>query len=148
MFMQISFLLIYKKYFLLTIHLHQQKISEKTLKSILFILPHFHQKINCCLLWKILLPLLFIPEKNILLSFLLYLSLFTKYLKAPFYKVLKEKIEHKKGEKRRGGLPCIYMKKMRKILLCMLHKEAENAHSIRLWRKKENIKIMKKGRGG
>ena len=46
MFMQICFLLVYKKYFLLTIHLHQQKISKKTPKSIFFILTYFHQKIN------------------------------------------------------------------------------------------------------
>ena len=87
MFMQICFLLVYKKYFLLTIHLHQQKINEKTLKPVTFILTHFHQKINSFLLWKILLP-----------SILLFLShifspifIFPEHLKLPIYNALKEK---------------------------------------------------------
>lgn len=52
LFMQISFLPIYKKYFLLTIPLHQQKIHEKTSKSVFLIVVYFHQKINCFIHWK------------------------------------------------------------------------------------------------
>ena len=78
--------------------------SKKTPQFILFILTHFHQKINyfiplkksCC---PHILLFLFSP-------FLLHPSLFTKCRKAPFYKALIEKIKHKKGEKRRGGLNC------------------------------------------
>ena len=44
--MQSSFLPLHKKYFLLAITLYQQKMHEKTPNPILFILTHFHQKIN------------------------------------------------------------------------------------------------------
>ena len=52
LFMQISFLLIYKKYFLLAIPLHQQKIHEKAPKPIFFILSYFYKEINSFLLWN------------------------------------------------------------------------------------------------
>ncbi len=44
-------------------------------------------------------------------------------------------------------MSCIYMKKMRKILLCMLHKEAGNAHFYKALKEKEKHKNNKKRRG-
>lgn len=93
--MQSSFLPLHKKYFLLAITLYQQKMHEKTPNPILFILTHFHQKINR-----------FSSEKScphILLFLFPYPSPYfypSNTQNPPFYKPLKEK-EPKKGQKKK-----------------------------------------------
>ena len=95
LFMQICFLLVYKKYFLLTIHLHQQKINEKTLKPVTFILTPFHQKINSFLLWKILLPSILLFLSHIFLIFF-YSS---KHPETPYLQNFERKIVQKTNQK-------------------------------------------------
>lgn len=95
LFMQISFLLVYKKYFLLSIPLHQQKMHEKTTK-----IPLFHP------LKRILLP-----------SILLFLShisspifILPEHPKTPYLQCFERKIVQKKNQKEEDI--CISIKKL------------------------------------
>lgn len=95
--------------------------SKKTPQFILFILTHFHQKINyfiplkksCC---PHILLFLFSP-------FLLHPSLFTKCRKAPVYKDLKEKINIKKVKKEEEDCSVYTQKDIRKIALSIILKK-------------------------